>query len=95
MTIAFGRDLHERATPCKQRTAGRGDDSLAQDRVLSHELPLVVVEGGRLVQDGVGDRDLPDVVQLRGAAEGGELSGGQAEVLAHCRSQGLDGVPVL
>ena len=46
-----------------QRGRG-GDDALADHRVAAHELPLVVVERARLVQDRVGDRGLADVVEL-------------------------------
>ena len=45
------------------------EDPLAQDRVLVHELPLGRVEIGGLLQDGVGDADLADVVQLGRAGD--------------------------
>ena len=42
----------------------RRHDPLADDRVLANELPLVVGQGSRLVEHGVRDRHLADVVQL-------------------------------
>src|SRR4029079_10496982 len=46
-----------------ERRYGR-DDPLAHDRVAPHELLLGRVEGSGLVEDGVGYRDLADVVEL-------------------------------
>ena len=48
---------------------GRGgvEDALADDRVLTHELRLCVVQGPGLAQDLIGNRQLANVVQLRGA----------------------------
>src|SRR6185312_14093828 len=52
---------------------GGGDDPLADDGVPAHEGPFLVVEGSRLVDDGVWDGDLADVVQRGGVAYLGEI----------------------
>ena len=39
---------------------------LPLDRVTLHHLELAVCQSGRLVQDFLGDRDLPNIVQQRG-----------------------------
>ena len=71
--VALMARAHDRADAAE---LGRGaDDPLADDRVLAHVFPLVGVERARGVQDGVGDRDLADVVQGGGAAGLEELSG--------------------
>ena len=58
----------------QRRNVGKGgrggDDALARDRVLVHEAPLVGGERPGLVQDRLRDRDLADVVQLGGNADG-------------------------
>ena len=46
-----------------------GDDSLADQGVLPHQRPLRRVERARLVEDRVRDRQLADVVKLRGDAD--------------------------
>jgi hypothetical protein len=40
-----------------------GDDALAHDRVLAHQLPFLLVERALLLEDDVGDADFADVVQ--------------------------------
>ena len=50
----------------------RLQDPLADDRVLAHQVPLGVVERPGLVQDRVGDADLPDVVEQRAGLDLGE-----------------------
>jgi hypothetical protein len=42
-----------------------GDNSLPDDGMASHELPLAGIERRRLVQDCVRNRELAHVVQLR------------------------------
>jgi len=42
-----------------------GEDALADDRVSTHERPLLCVEWTGLEEDRVGDRGLADVVQIR------------------------------
>ena len=53
--------------------SGGAEDPLAEDRVLSHEVPLGTVQRAGLVEDPVGDADLADVVQLRRATDLVEL----------------------
>ena len=65
----------------------RGEDALADQRVLAHQPPLDVVERARLVQDVVGHGDLADVVQLRGAGEHVELLGVEPELAPGPRRQ--------
>ncbi len=48
----------------------RSQDALADHRVLSHDLPLGVVERAGLVQDRVGNANLADVVKQRGDPRG-------------------------
>ena len=45
---------------------GGGDDLLAHDRVLLHELPLLVAQRAGFGDDLVGDAELADVVQVAG-----------------------------
>ena len=59
------------------------------------KLPLLVVERTGLAEDRVGDRDLADVVELRRAAEGGELALRQPELPPDRQRQALDRVAVL
>ena len=61
----------QRRDRCHRRR--RRQDPLADRRVGHHQRPLVVVERPDLVQDAVGDRDLADVVELRGADHRVEL----------------------
>ncbi len=49
----------------------------ADDRVLLDELLFGVIEGAALIQDGVGDGDLADVVDAGGEADGLDLVFGQ------------------
>ena len=44
-----------------------------------HDLKLVSVEGLTLEEDGVGNRDLADIVQQAGATDSGDVSGGESE----------------
>jgi hypothetical protein len=55
------------------------EDVLADERVTAHELLLVGSERSRLLQDAVRDRDLADVVELRGPHEVRGLLAVQAE----------------
>ena len=52
-------------------------DSLADDRMLAHELPLVLVQWAGLGQDRFGDADLAHVVQERTVGDDLELHHGQ------------------
>ena len=54
----------------------RAQDALADDGVLLHQHPLVVVERPVLVQDRVGDADLADVVEEGGASRRAATSSG-------------------
>ena len=49
------------------------EDDLPDARMLADRLPLVVGEGGRLVQDLLGDRDLSEVVQERSDSDALDL----------------------
>src|SRR2546423_877312 len=49
----------------ERRQLDTREDVLGDDRVLLHNLPLVLVEWTGLVQDPLGDPDLADVVQKR------------------------------
>jgi hypothetical protein len=70
-------------------------DPFADDRVAADELPLVVVESAGLVQDGVRDGDLADVVQLGGEADPHDLVRCQPESRRGVRRQGGDIARVL
>ena len=59
-------------------------DPLADRGVLAHEIPLLVVQGARLVQDRIRDSDLPDVVEKRPGFHFCERSPLEPE----CRSDG-------
>ena len=52
------------------------EDPHGQRRVAAHLHPLLVVELARLVEDQVGDAELADVVQQRGAAQVAQLVAG-------------------
>ncbi len=58
---------------------GGVEDALPDLAVTDHEPPLVVGQRPRLRQDLLGDRDLPDVVELGRAADPRELVGLEAE----------------
>ena len=61
---------------------GRAHDALADDRVLADEAPFGLVERAGLVQDGVRDGDLADVVQLGRADHDVEVFGVEAQARA-------------
>ena len=73
----------------------RAQDALADDRVLAHELPLVVVELAGLVQHVVGDADLADVVQHRDGLDLGHRPRLEPEPVRDGDRQVADGVGVL
>jgi hypothetical protein len=50
----------------RHQRRGAREDPLADDGVALHERPLLWVERAGLEEDRVGDRGLPDVVQLGG-----------------------------
>jgi hypothetical protein len=58
------------------------DHLRAGRRVAAHQHPLLVGQAGRLHQDLVGDRQLPDVVEERRVGERDQLLSGQPEPLA-------------
>src|SRR3954453_15723880 len=59
---------------------GRVEDTLAEDGVLVHELPFRGVQRAPLVEYGVRDADLADVVQLGGAGDLVERLAGEAQL---------------
>ena len=57
----------------------RGEDALADDRVLGHDLPLVARERAVLVQQLLGHGELADVVQQRGVGDALDVIAGEPE----------------
>src|SRR6185295_13568386 len=62
---------------------GRAQNPLTDQRVLSDQLPLDLVERLRLAQDFVGNRDLAEVVELGRAPEHVDLLRIHAQLAAH------------
>ena len=58
------------------------EDSLPDQRVLVNELPLVIRQGPRFPQNGVGDRELADIVQFGRKPELRQLVAAQAQLAA-------------
>src|SRR6185295_15416957 len=68
-------------------TRDRAQDALADRRVLTHDLPLPLVQRAVLVQDLVRDPNLADVMEERGGTDAADLLTAQRERLAHPRGQ--------
>jgi len=71
------------------------EDPLANERVLPDELPLALVELASLLEDLVGDGQLPEVVEPGGPGESVELVAAEAESPTRLQGQGRDAVEVL
>src|SRR5204862_100341 len=79
----------------RQQRFGGAQDPLADDRVLAHERPFLVGQGARLVQDLVGDRHLPHVVQLGGAYKLVELLDAELQARADAEGELRDSLQVI
>ena len=60
---------------------GSDGDPLTDLRMRLHDLKLVSIEGLTLEEDGVGNRDLADIVQQAGTTDSGDVSGGSPSSL--------------
>ena len=89
---AFVRRPDDRPDTAKRRRPA--EDPLADERVLLDELPLLVRERPRLLQDGVRNRELSHIVQLRSEAELLELVALDPEPTADGHRESRDALDV-
>src|ERR1041385_1847870 len=60
-----------------------------------HDLPLVRIKRTRLFQDGIGDADFPDVMQLRGQSDEPQFVRREIARFGEFEAQTADAVAVL
>jgi hypothetical protein len=73
---------------------GGAHDALSDQGVVVHERPLALIERSRLPQNALRDRDLADVVQLRGVRDLLDQVRSQPDPASDVLCEGRDGIDV-
>jgi hypothetical protein len=80
--------------PSLDRALRGRHDRVPEPGVRLHDRELLVGERARLLQDGIGDADLADVVQQAGQAQPADVAGAHAQLLTDQPTQLGDGLAV-